>query len=140
MKKNLERIKELTEELTVIPYFNEEIMSMFLENSPIVSWIKDADGKYIFANNSFLLRFNIKENIIGKSDKDYFPEDVVEKLRENDLMILEKNEKLELYENVPTPNGKMHKWFVIKFPLILQNKSYVGGFAVDITSGVEVNV
>ena len=141
LKKNLERIKELTEELDIIPYFGKEIMDMFLENSPIVSWLKDADGKYIFANKSFLQRFNIKEDITDKMDKDYFPKDVVEKLRENDLMVLERNEKIELYENVPTPNGKMYKWFVIKFPIILQNKSYVGGFAVDITNaGVEINV
>lgn len=137
LKNNLEKIKELTKDLDweyVIASFDKEIMNMFFEDSPIVSWIKDSDGKYIFANKSFLKRFNIKESIVGKTDGDYFPEEVVKKLRENDLMILERNEKTELYEDVPTPDGKMHKWYVIKFPLKLQNKFYVGGFAVNLNN------
>jgi len=134
LRDNLERIKELTAELDweyVVASFDTEIMNMFLEYSPIVSWIKDSDGRFVFANKSFLRRFNIEEDIRGKMDKDFWPE-VAETLRENDLMVLERNEKIELYENVPTPNGKMHKWYVIKFPLKLQNKSYVGGFAVSL--------
>jgi len=142
LKDNLKKIKELTEQLDwkdVITSFNTEVVSLFFENSPIVSWIKDIEGKYIFANKSFLQRFNIKEDIVGKMDKDYFPEEVSKTIRENDLMVLKRNEKIELRENVPTPNGKMHRWFVIKIPIIMQTKSYVGGFAVDITNDGEVN-
>jgi len=134
LKKNLDRIKELTEELTIIPYFNEEIMSIFLEDSPIISWIEDSDGRYVYANKACLTRFNITESILGKTDKDFFPLEVAETFRANDLMVLERNEKIELREDAPTPDGVMRKWFVIKFPMTLHKKSYVGGLAVDITN------
>lgn len=137
LRDNLEKIKELIKELDweyIVASFDKEIMNMFFEDSPIVAWVKDSDGKYIFANKAFLKRFNIEEDIRGKMDKDYFPEEVSKKLRENDLMILERNEKTELYENVPTPDGIMYKWYVVKFPLILQNVSYVGGFAINLTN------
>ena len=137
LRENLKKIKELTESLGcehIVDCFNKEVLNMFLDNSPIVSWIKDSDGKYIFANKSFLTRFNITEDISGKTDRDFFPSDVVETIRTNDRIVLERNEKVELREDVPTPDGIMHHWFVIKCPIVLQTESYVGGFAIDLTN------
>ncbi|MBN1597182.1 MAG: PAS domain S-box protein [Bacteroidales bacterium] len=51
-----------------------------LNNIPYLTWLKDNEGRYIFANEPFALYFDmVPEQIIGKLDKDIFPKEIAER-------------------------------------------------------------
>ena len=133
---NISRISELADYFykqdDILGMFSNNVFKLLFEVSPIVSWIKDINGEYHSANKAFLKRFEIEDDIKGKTDADLFPKEIAEKIRQNDLMVLKMNKTIELRETVPTPNGIEHKWIVFKFPMELDKTKYVGGFAIKI--------
>ena len=107
----------------------------FMEHNPSLAWIKDSQGKYTYINPTFENRFQTTVSAIqGKTDADFFPKEVAERLRKNDQDALELDKLIETQETVPTPDGVPHVWLVYKFPFIDQQKQrMVGGMAIDIT-------
>ena len=62
----------------------------FLDNSAIVAWIKDEDGRYQFVSDNFLRRFAFHSNqVLGKTDHDFLPTEIAEAYRASDLALLE---------------------------------------------------
>ena len=142
LKSNLERLKELSKSLDesgLTTQFRLEVLNCLFQESPIVSWIKDADGKFFFASDSFLKRFNLKE-VRGRTDAELFPESVAVEIRNNDLDILKTNKMIELREHVPTPDGVMYEWLVFKFPITVNTDRFVCGFAIKLNIMETTNV
>lgn len=110
----------------------------FIDTSPLVAFLKDAGGRYLYINKPFERHFNVQlEDIWGTMDADWFPADVVEQNRRNDAIVRAWNEPLETVETVPTSDGELHTWTVYKFPLAdASGQPCVGGVAVDITQRV----
>lgn len=113
----------------------EDRFKAFMDNSPAVAFMKDPDGKYVYYNRPFQRLFQRgEENLIGKTDAELFPQDIVQKLRENDSVVASSGRTIETVECVPTPDGVLHDWLVFKFPLREDSgKTLLGGVAVDIT-------
>ena len=109
--------------------------SLFMQNSPVVAWIKDPETwKYIYINKAFEKTFKIKPDVIkNKKDSDLWPKDTAQDLRKNDSEVFSTGKVYRIYEDVPTPDGVMHHWLVFKFPIELSGKSLIGGTAIDIT-------
>lgn len=106
----------------------------FMNNSQSLAWMKDVDGRLIYLNKPFERLFNIKLNDwIGKTDFDIWPEAVAQKLRENDLEVLETGESISTVETVPQLDG-MHSWMVHKFQVTGHDgETLVAGTGNDIT-------
>jgi PAS domain S-box-containing protein len=115
------------------PY--QERFEAFMHHSPAVAWIKDGSGRYTYVNEEFCFKFSLKkEEILGKSDYDILNHDVVDKITLDDQFILETGQKKEIYEEVPTPDGVMHHWWVHKFQI--QSRSggiFSAGIGFDVT-------
>lgn len=99
-------------------------------------YCKDKDGVYLLCNKTVLEKGNlkIKEEIIGKTDYDVWPE-LAEKLTENDKVIIATGKTMELEETVILPDGKKMYFASVKMPLKDENGKSVGviGNSLDIT-------
>ncbi len=111
-----------------------------MDNSPTVIYVKDKKGRFTFINKQFETLFHIKhEDIIGKTLHDIFPREIADKMRSNDLDILETGFPLESEENAPREDG-IHTYTSIKFPLYDENKNIyaVCGISTDITERLKM--
>jgi len=113
----------------------EDRFQAFMDNSPAVAFIKDQDGRYLYYNRPLQKLFLTgKKDLIGKTDEELFPLDVVQTLRENDGLVMNLGRTIETVETVPSPDGELRDWLVFRFPLRESSgRKLVGGVAVDIT-------
>ncbi len=114
---------------------SEALYSSLVENLPVQILRKDLDGRFTFANRSFcaLLGRSLEE-IVGKTDFDFYPEDLARKYREDDRRVAEAGslfEDVEEYEK----NGEKRFMQVMKSPVRDAAGKIVGTQAVfwDVT-------
>src|SRR4051794_21934421 len=113
----------------------EACFRAFMDHSPAVAWMKDEDGRYIYANEPMLLIYHTRmEELRGKTDFDWLPRETARHVRDNDRLVLTTGRPARLVETTPTPDGRTHTWMVIKFPFEdAAGRRLVGGMAVDVT-------
>lgn len=114
---------------------SEERFKTFMNNSPVMAFIKDEQGRIIYINEPFERVFNIKlADLQGKTDFDWMPEATAKQVWENDLSVLSTGKTIEVIETVPTPDGIFHYWLVLKF-LVKDacGQRLLGGVAIDIS-------
>jgi PAS domain S-box-containing protein len=107
------------------------LFETFMDNSPARVYLKDEDGRYVYANAADKARFN--PEIIGKTVFDLYPHLIAAQLHEHDLLVLEENKAHEFIENTVEADGE-HTWISIKFPVIdTEGRRLLGGKSIDIT-------
>lgn len=114
---------------------SEERFKAILDNAYNVIYLKDPDGRYILINRIYERLFNVKrDEVRGRTDHDFFPMEVADRFRENDLKALGSETPLEFEEKAPQEDG-VHTYLSIKFRLVdAAGKPYaVGGISTDIT-------
>jgi PAS domain S-box-containing protein len=127
--------KEMVAELRA----SQARFTAFMENNPSIAYIKDSDGRIIFANRTFERIWNLKPGEwIGKSDFDIWPVAVVEKLRLKELGVLSSDTPAQFTDALETPDGVLRHFFTTEFsfPDASGNKA-IGVVSVDITDRVE---
>ncbi|HEV8487733.1 MAG TPA: PAS domain S-box protein [Blastocatellia bacterium] len=78
---------------------------------------KDTDLRFTFGNKQFCTTMGKPlEEIIGKTDLDFFPRDLAEKYREDDKRVLERGTVLDMVEEHVSPDGKRFFVQVLKMP------------------------
>ncbi len=79
---------------------------------------KDLEGRFTFGNQKFCTALRVPlEEIIGKTDFDFFPQALAEKYRNDDRQVLETGNVFETIEEHITPQGEKLYVHVIKTPL-----------------------
>ena len=121
---------------------NEKMMSDILENVSANIYMKDRQGRYLFANR--LLRELFKapmEEIIGFDDSKFYDATTAAKIRLSDLQVLQQGETLRSEESNPNPlTGEISVFLTIKLPLRHEDGSIYAlcGIATDITEQKEI--
>src|SRR5207248_7141481 len=106
----------------------------FNDNTPAISFIKTADGRYIYVNRKFQEVFGHR-NLVGNTEFDWLPEDIARELHEQDKTVLDTGSSAEFVAVIPTPDGVARRWMVFKFPVPDSSGGFnVGGIAIDITA------
>jgi PAS domain S-box-containing protein len=113
----------------------EERFRAFFANSPTVAWVKDEEGRHVYASPTYEERFGVKQkDWLGKTDFDLWPKTVAEQFWKNDYLVLAANEPLEVLESAPNPDGTISWWLSNKFPFSdAAGRRYLGGIALDVT-------
>lgn len=114
---------------------SEQRLQAIMDNAATVITLKDTQGHFILVNRRFNELFNLsKEEIVGKTDYDLFPEEIADKFSENDRLALQAGHPLEIEEVVHHKDG-CHTYLAIKFPMYDISGSPYGlcTIATDIT-------
>jgi len=96
---------------------NQETLKAIVDNSAASIYLKDPEGRFLLVNRqvSNLLRVP-SEQILGKTDADFFPAPVAETTLDHDRQVLETGVPMEWEEEVPLSDG-LHTYLSVKFPL-----------------------
>lgn len=93
----IKRIQELENELSNC----KAQLSSFINNFPFVSWIKDVNGKYLYANEPFFrILEKTPEEVIGKYDEEVVPAKKLAEIKEQDRLIAETGKKILFTEKI----------------------------------------
>jgi PAS domain S-box-containing protein len=110
-------------------------LQAFFENSPNMIFLKDREGRYLYANREFKrVRHITEENINGKTDDELFPAEQASFFQASDRQVLEAGVPIE-FEQATVQNDGQHTGIVQKFPLFnADGEIYgIGGIVTDIT-------
>ena len=111
----------------------EEFRS-FMDNSPVVAFTKDAQGRMVYGNRQWEENFGFSfERVRGLTDFEWLPHDVATIIRENDLVAMRENRVVQTIEVVPTSTNAACEWLVFKFPIGVGQGARLGGVALDLT-------
>jgi len=106
----------------------------FMENTPTLTFIKDASGRMEFVNHAFCKQFQISPaEALGKTDHELWPKKLADDFRRLDLEVLDSNQCRTEIQKVPSPDGERF-YMSFKFPFVNRSgETLLGGVAVDIT-------
>jgi PAS domain S-box-containing protein len=97
---------------------SREQLRTILDATTAVIYLKDAEGRYLFANRQFEKVFGLsRERVIGKLDEEVLPPAAARTLRGDDLLVVEARAPRELEETIPASDGP-HTYISLKFPLL----------------------
>jgi PAS domain S-box-containing protein len=114
----------------------EQRFARFMQHLPGLAWIKDADGRYVYANDAAVHAFRTPRAVLyGKTDEEVFPPPTAGQFRANDRRALEGGSGVQVVETLLHDDGVVHHSLVSKFPIPGPDgqPALVGGMAIDIT-------
>jgi PAS domain S-box-containing protein len=112
---------------------SETYLQAILDNAPLTIYLKDMEGRYLFANRYYQQLF--RHDPTGQLMSEIFPIEVAHELQNNDLTVLKSKTSMILEEKIPHTEG-LHTYLSIKFPIIdyQGNISAICGISTDITN------
>jgi PAS domain S-box-containing protein len=119
---------------------SEALYHSLVENLPQNVFRKDRAGRFTFVNQRFAaLLGRPAEEILGKTDFDFFPRDLAEKYRRDDQHVLETGTILQIVEEHEPPGGPQLFVEVMKTPVHDAQGAVIGtqGIFWDITGRVQ---
>ncbi|MBX3437755.1 MAG: PAS domain S-box protein, partial [Planctomycetaceae bacterium] len=114
----------------------EERFASFMKHLPGAAWIKDALGRYIYANEFAQKIFRTPlEDLQKKTDWEVFPVETARQFREHDEEARQTAHGIQTIEQLQHGDGVVHHSLVNKFPIFngRDEPEYVGGIAFDVT-------
>ena len=98
---------------------SEHMLSIVLESVDACIYLKDTQGRYLYANQAVSNVFGVApQEIVGQSDEKFFDADTVAKLRTNDRLVLDEGQTLRTKEsNLRLQDGRAATYLVVKMPL-----------------------
>jgi len=124
-------IRERLEAQTAV----ERQFRLFLQNVPGAAFIKDRAGRYLFANNAWERQFaKPRTDWYGRTDADFWSEDVAQQFAESDRVALESERTVVKVLSGRGSDGEMRYWMAYKFAMNdAQGGRVLGGILLDIT-------
>ena len=119
---------------------SEDRFVRFMHHLPGLAWIKDIDGRYVYANDAALTVFNAtRERLYGSTDREVFPPETATRFEENDSRAKSSVTGVQAVETLEHPDGTMHYSIVSKFPILDADErpALIGGMAIDITDRMQ---
>jgi PAS domain S-box-containing protein len=115
---------------------SEQRFARFMQHLPGLAWIKDPQGRYVYANDAAERAFRIpRPELYGKTDDDVFPPETATQFREHDRRALSSGAGVQVIETLEHEDGVLHHSLVSKFPIPSPDGEgvLVGGMAIDVT-------
>lgn len=119
---------------------SDERFARFMQHLPGLAWIKDIEGRYVYANAAAERAFRATpENLYGRMDEEIFPPHVAAQFRRNDAQALTDEKGVQVIETLEQEDGVLHYSLVSKFPIPGPDgrPALIGGTAVDITERLQ---
>jgi PAS domain S-box-containing protein len=120
---------------------SEQRFARFMQHLPGLAWIKDSEGRYVYANDAAERAFRTpRSELYGKTDGEVFPPSTAAQFREHDHQALASGAGVQVIETLEHEDGVLHHSLVSKFPIPSPDSEgvLVGGMAIDITDRIRV--
>ncbi len=114
----------------------EERSAIIMDNLPGMAFIKDENGRYVYANETFERVAGLpRGGACGKTDRDIWPEELAEGLRTGDRLVARQRTPIETLEEFPH-SGRAREWLLTKFPVpgLDNSRPVVAGVGIDVTA------
>jgi len=114
---------------------SEQRFARFMHHLPGLAWIKDREGRYVYANDAALRAFRMSKALYGRKDDEIFPAETAAAFTANDRKALDTPTGIQVIEHLENELGEIRQSLVSKFPIPLADGSgpLIGGMAIDIT-------
>jgi PAS domain S-box-containing protein len=115
---------------------SEQRFARFMHHLPGLAWIKDGEGRYVYANEAAEDAFRTTgPDLYGKTDAEVFPPEVAERFRQNDRQAGASGVGIQVVETLEHEDGTLHYSLVTKFPIFGPGGEVelIGGMAIDVT-------
>ncbi|MEM7130682.1 MAG: ATP-binding protein [Chloroflexota bacterium] len=121
------------------------LLRTLIDNLPDYIFVKDMESRFIINNQAHLnaLGVDAQEEVIGRSDFDYFPQALVKQYYADEQIIIQSGESLVDREEMTIPSDGTNQWLsTTKVPLRGRDGSIVGlvGMCRDITQRREAEL
>ena len=120
----------------------EKMLSDILENVTAYIYMKDLQGRYLFANRLLREQFDAPmEEIVGYDDYKFFDADTAANMRKGDLRVMQEGETIQAEEtNFNVLTGVANVFLTVKLPLRREDGSIYAlcGISTDITERKEI--
>jgi PAS domain S-box-containing protein len=114
---------------------SEARLQAFMDNSPLLMFIKDIQGRYLHVNEQFTRSFGLdRRKVLLHTAAETFSPDLAARLEATDARVLATGAPVETEETVSLSDG-VHTHIVCKFPIAdaAGQITAVGGIRADIT-------
>ena len=111
--------------------FEHNLFTSFMDTVPASVYFKDTDSAFVSVNTTLADRFNLSpDEIIGKSDRDFFPEDQAAQKRADEQNVMQTGRTIDIEERI----GSIWQ-HTIKAPRYDESGQIIGiyGISWDIT-------
>lgn len=127
-----QRVLERTEEI----HRQANYLRTFIDTLPMMAWLKDTESRFIIVNHTFSkVAGQPIEQIIGKTDLDFFPKEMAEHYRAVDTEVMTTRRMKILEEQILDQDPQKIVWVeTIKMPILDQENNVLG------TVGIARNV
>jgi sigma-B regulation protein RsbU (phosphoserine phosphatase) len=118
---------------------SESLYHSLVETMPQNVFRKDLGGRFTFANQQYCKHYRCKlEDILGKTDFDFFPKELAEKYQKDDQRVMETGQTYEFTEEHHPFGQEKTITHVVKTPLYSADGSIIGlqGIFWDVTEQV----
>jgi PAS domain S-box-containing protein len=115
---------------------SEQLFAFFMFHMPAAAWMKDMQGRYVYANAEAEHVFSTPLTaLVGKTDKDIFPPEAARQFAENDCRVLAEGGSLQTTDVLRQADGTELHSIVSKFVVNGPDgkPAYIAGVALDIT-------
>ncbi len=116
---------------------SEERFTRFMAHLPGLAWIKNSQGRYVYANQAALEAFGVSaQSLYGKTDAEIFPRETAAAFTRHDRQALKGDSGMQVVETLTHLDKQVHHSLVHKFriPGIDPGSDLIGGMAIDITA------
>ncbi|MDX1952508.1 MAG: PAS domain-containing protein [Verrucomicrobiota bacterium] len=112
---------------------SESQLTSFMQNVPCAVFMKNLDGRYVYANESCQKMFQ-KQELVGKSDAELLPKHLAQKFKNLDQQVLTARKAVQTTETLRGEDGPRY-WLTTRFPIMndLGETTMFGGAALEIT-------
>ncbi len=121
---------------------DNSIMSSVLRKSPFIAWVKDRNGNYIDVNDKYVELLDAKyEDIIGKSDKELWGDEVFNRFENMDKAVIRDNKLYAYDEVINALDSKKYYFETAKWPYTNKDGSTIlgsMGICMDVTDKIRL--
>jgi two-component system CheB/CheR fusion protein len=111
---------------------SESRFKAFMDAGPILAFIRDQAGRYIYTNRAHQLRFH-SENWVGTTVFDHFSKSQATHIHESDRSVLETGQPSHFEEAFPSDGASLHL-LAYKFSFTsMSARPLIGSVAIDVT-------
>ena len=107
----------------------------FMDNHPAVAFMKDTQGRYVYANQTMSRQLGRPaEELLGTRLSDWIPSEMAQRLAANDRKVIETGKALSFEEETRFAGDLDRTWLTYRFPFHDESGDvFVGGITIDVT-------